>query len=69
MILRPFNSGEEEGTSNAASLPGVRNGDRHLEAGLTGLEAEVADDSTVAQRGVRRQRDESLAVLVVRPAQ
>ena len=69
MILRPVNSREQEGPSNAVSLPGVRNGDRHLEAGITGFQAEVADDSAVTQRGVRRQRDKTLAVLVVRPAQ
>src|SRR5580765_3080319 len=69
MDHRPIDRRSEQGSSDAATLPVIGDGDCHLETGLAGFEADVADDDVPTLLAIDRLGDESLAVFVVGPAE
>ena len=69
MVPRPVDGREQERAPDAVALPGVGDGDGHLEAGPLGLETQVADDSGTIVVHIRGLGDKSLTVFMVGPAQ
>ena len=66
---RPFDGLAQHRPADASALPGVRDGDCHLDgAGLRRLEAEVADDGRPSL-AVVCLRDQAFAMLVIGTAE